>query len=97
MSSSYGQTSNAGNMQSTTGGFGEGATGVPNQVYDLVSVLYHCLESGSKYQQYVRDAQQSGNNDLAQFFQQLMQEDRQRAQRAQQLLGQISSSQTSTH
>ena len=35
-----------------------------------------------------RDAQQSGDNDLVQFFQQVQQQDKQRAQQAQQLLNQ---------
>jgi hypothetical protein len=70
---------------------GQGATGTPNFVYDLVSVFYHALESGNTIQQYIQDAQQSGNNDLVQFFQQVQQQDKQRAQQAQQILSKISS------
>jgi hypothetical protein len=87
-------TSSTPSTSSTSSAMGQGATGMPNYLYDLVSVLYHSLKSGTTNQKYLQDAQQSGNNDLVQFFQQLQQEDSQRAQRAQQLLGQqISSSQ----
>lgn len=73
----------------STAGSGQTSTGTPNEVYDLVSVLYHALESGATNAKYLQDAQQSGNNDLMQFFQQIQQEDSSRAQKAQQLLGQI--------
>ena len=69
---------------------GQGATGAPNHIFDLVSVLYHALEGGTTYQQYIQDAQQAGENDLVQFFQQCQQQDRQRAQQAQQLLQKVS-------
>lgn len=93
VSSGMGTTGTTGSTQ-TSGGMaqGQGATGTPNFVFDLVSVLYHSLESGSKIQQYIQDAQQSGNNDLVQFFQQVQQQDKQRAQQAQQILSKISSS-----
>jgi DNA-binding ferritin-like protein len=67
---------------------GQSATGTPNHIYDLTSVAYHSLESGWTCQQYIQDAQQAGENDLVQFFQQCQQADRQRAQQAQQLLQQ---------
>ncbi len=65
-------------------------TGVSNTYYDLVSVLYHALEASQTYASYIRDAQASGNQQLVQFFQQVQQEDNNRAQRAQQLLTQLS-------
>ena len=71
-------------MSSATG---QTQTTTPNHVYDLVSVLYHALESTTTNQKYVKDAQQAGNNDLVQFFQQIQQEDQKRADRAKQLLG----------
>lgn len=65
-------------------------TSVSNAYYDLVSVLYHALEASQTYATYIQDAQASGNQDLVQFFQQVQQEDNNRAQRAQQLLHQLS-------
>ena len=84
MSSSYGTTGTPG----TTGGMGQSVTGIPDHLFDLVSVLYHALKSGTTYQTYIQDAQQSGDKDLVQFFQQIQQQDKQRVQQAQQLLNQ---------
>lgn len=64
-------------------------TSVNNVLYDLTSVLYHTLEASQTYAAYIQDAQQSGNQQLMQFFQQLQQQDNQRAQQAQQLLSQM--------
>jgi len=64
----------------------EQKTGTSNQYYDLVSIMYHALKGATTYDKYIRDAEQRGDNELAQFFRQVQQEDRQRAQQAQQLL-----------
>lgn len=88
MSSSSGQ----GSMNQQTG------TGTPmtdpsqNLRYDLVSTLYHACQSNASIQQYIQDAKKLGNNDAAQFFQMVAQQDQQRAQQAQQLLFQLSGS-----
>jgi len=54
--------------------------------YDLVSVPYHALEGGATYDKYIQDAEQEGDQELAQFFRQVQQEDAQRAQQAKSLL-----------
>ncbi len=69
-------------------GSGSGSTGTDNVTFDLVSILYHSLEGAQKYDKYIQDAQQSGNNDLVQFFQQLKQQETQRAEQCKQFLGQ---------
>lgn len=61
-------------------------TSMPNEVFDLVSVLYFALEADFKHQRYIQDAQQAGDNDLVQFFQECQQHDRQLVQQARQLL-----------
>ncbi len=66
------------------------STSVSNTYYDLVSTLYHSLESAQTYATYVRDAQQSGDQNLAQFFQVLQQNANQQAQQAQQFLTRFS-------
>jgi rubrerythrin len=77
-------------------------TSMNNQAYNLVSVLYHTLQGSQTYSTYINDAQQAGDQQLAQFFQQLQQQDNQRAQQAQQMLaqrlgqGQMSESGTAT-
>ncbi len=63
-------------------------TGTRDVAYNLVSILYHALQGAEVYDQYIRDAEQQGNQDLAQFFRDTKEEDRRRADRAKQLLGQ---------
>jgi len=67
---------------------GERATGTPNTIYDLASVLYHTLEAGASYDQYVRDAEEAGDQELVEFFRVLREEDSRRADYAQELLAQ---------
>jgi hypothetical protein len=55
--------------------------------YDLVSVQYHALKGGQVYEQYKQDA--ADHEDVRAFFEQVQREDAQRAQRAHELLGQI--------
>jgi rubrerythrin len=96
MSSSTGQ----GNMgqQSSTSAQPQTQANDPlqNLQYDLVSTLYHACKSSKAIDQYIRDASQAGNNEAAQFFQMVAQQDQQRAQRAQELLNQLSGGSGST-
>ena len=70
---------------------GERATGTPNTIYDLSSVLFHALEGGASYDTYIEDAQREGDQELAEFFRQVRDEDSNRADRAQQLLAERTS------
>jgi hypothetical protein len=70
-----------------TEGRGERATGTPNTIYDLSSVLFHALEGGASYDQYVKDAEEAGDEELATFFIEVRDEDSMRAEEAQRLLG----------
>jgi rubrerythrin len=65
---------------------GQQATGTRDESYNLVSVLYHALQAAETYQQYIDDARSAGDEDLAGFFSDLQEQDRQRADRAKQLL-----------
>ena len=65
---------------------GQSSTGVHDLYYDLASVMYHALNGAQTYEQYARDAEQTGDNELAQFFRQAQQQDSQCAQMAMQLL-----------
>jgi hypothetical protein len=69
-----------------TEGRGERATGTPNTIYDLSSVLFHALEGGASYDQYIRDAEEAGDEELATFFIEVRDEDSMRAEEAQRLL-----------
>ncbi len=66
---------------------GEGKTGAADEHYNLVSVLYHALQGGEVYDQYIRDAEQAGDDELAGFFRDVQQEEKNRGQRAKSLLG----------
>jgi hypothetical protein len=64
----------------------ERATGTPNTIYNLASVLYHTLDAGTSYDQYLRDAEEAGDQELVVFFRVLRDEDSRRADYAQELL-----------
>ena len=72
------------------GGSGERATGTPNTIYDLSSVLFHALEGGASYDTYIEDAEREGDQELADFFRRVRDEDSLRADEAQRLLAERS-------
>ena len=53
-------------------------------VYDLVSVQYHALKAATTYGKYEQDAE--GHDDVQQFIRECREQDSQRAQRAHDLL-----------
>ena len=59
-------------------------TGTKDATYNLVSVLYHSLQGADLYGTYASDA--GGDQDLASFFREMQQQEKQRADRAKQLL-----------
>jgi rubrerythrin len=71
-----------------------GETGFSDVVFDLVSVQYHSLKAGHDYGQYVRDARNAGYDDIAEFFEQVMQQDSERAARCHEFLRKVDSSET---
>jgi hypothetical protein len=66
-----------------------GETGFSDLMFDLVSVQYHSLKAGHDYGQYVRDARNAGHDDVASFFEEIMQEDSRRAGRCHELLREL--------
>src|SRR5215218_6837309 len=74
----------------TAGGSGERATGTPNTIYDLSSVLFHALEGGASYDTYIEDAEREGDEELVDFFRRVRDEDSMRADEAQMLLAERS-------
>ena len=66
----------------------EHVTGTKDEHYNLVSVLYHTLQGAETYEQYIQDAQQAGDQELAQFLREVQTEDKRRAERAKELLRQ---------
>ena len=65
----------------------EAQTGTRDEHYNLISALYHLLEGASTCAQYVRDAEESGDQELAQFFRDWQDEQRNLSERAKNLLG----------
>ena len=66
-----------------------GETGFEDVFYDLVSVQYHSLKAGHDYGQYVRDARNAGQNEIADFFEKVMAEDSARAKQCHEFLLQV--------
>ena len=57
-----------------------------DQVYGLVSVLYHALQGVQACEQYVDDAERAGDDELVKFFEECRDQQQERAARAKQLL-----------
>lgn len=66
-------------------------TTTSNTYFDLVSVLYHALQEEQASSTYVQDAQQSGDQELVQFFGDVKQNASRQADRAKELLGHVKS------
>ena len=61
-------------------------TGMSDVTYTLVSVLYHTLQGIDVAEAYVEDAEDAGDEEVAGFLREMMEEDRKRADRARKLL-----------
>ena len=55
-------------------------------MYGLVSVLYHALQGVQACEQYIDDAERSGDDELVKFFEECRDQQNERATRAKQLL-----------
>ena len=66
-----------------------GETGFDDVTFDLISLQYHSLKAGHDYGQYVRDARNAGQDEVAEFFEQVMVDDSQRAHRCHEFLAQL--------
>ncbi|MFL6120106.1 acyl carrier protein [Actinophytocola sp.] len=69
-----------------------GETGFDDVSFDLISVQYHSLKAGHDYGQYVRDAENAGRQDIAEFFRKVMSEDSARAKQCHEFLRELSGS-----
>lgn len=61
-------------------------TAETDENYDLVSVLYHCLKAADACSQYVADAEDSGDEELVEFFESARQLQNRLAREARELL-----------
>ncbi len=57
-------------------------------VYDLVSIQYHALQGAETYDRYIEDAHD--HEDVAEFIREVQEQDKQRAIRCHELLGELS-------
>ena len=62
---------------------GQQATGTRDQTYDVISVLYHSLQGAETIQTYLQDAREG---EIRSFFEEALNQQRQLADRAKQLL-----------
>ena len=58
-------------------------------VYDLVTIQYHALKAAEATDKYLKDAE--GHEDVRAFFEEVARQDADRAVRAHQLLGRLTS------
>jgi hypothetical protein len=68
---------------------GTGETGFDDVTFDLISLQYRSLKAGHDYGQYVRDAENAGTQEIADFCKQVMDQDSQRAQKCHDFLAQL--------
>ena len=61
-------------------------TAETDENYDLVSVLYHCLKAADACTQYVADAEDAGDDELVEFFDNARQLQNRLASQARELL-----------
>ncbi|CEJ46400.1 hypothetical protein [Umezakia ovalisporum] len=61
-------------------------TGTKDEHFNLISVLYHALKCTACCETYINDAEQAGDGELVQFFQNIKQENQKTAERAKDLL-----------
>jgi hypothetical protein len=64
----------------------ESETGERDETYNLISVLYHALQGAETIRQYQQDTEQSGDEQLSQFFEETRQGYMEFAQQAKKLL-----------
>ena len=64
----------------------EHKTGMKDEVYNVVSALYHALQGGETCMQYLQDAQETGDQKLVQFFQEVQECHQHLATRAKEVL-----------
>ena len=65
---------------------GEQTTGVPDPHFNLISVMYHTLQAATLYDTYIQDAEEAGDQELAQFLRETQTAAKTTGQRAQALL-----------
>ena len=83
-------TTQTGTSESTTGTRGTQSTmgTMPDTTYNLISVMYHTLQGCETYEKYAQDAEQAGQQEIAQFFRETGRQFEQCAEHGKRLLAQ---------
>ena len=81
-----GQKTQGGNSMEQRGVGGSAGEAAPDELYGVVSVLYHALQGSQTYAQYGDDARKAGDEELVEFFETCRDEENGRAERARMLL-----------
>ena len=66
-------------------------TAADDIVYDIVSIQYHAMQATDSYTAYLDDAHAEEHSDVTEFIKECMQQDNWRAQRAHELLKDLTS------
>lgn len=61
-------------------------TSVPNENYDVISVLYHLLQSADTVEKYCDDAKKADDQELASFLTEVQENSNRLAEKAQEIL-----------
>lgn len=61
-------------------------TGTQDKTYDLLSLLYHTLQGAEALARYIADAERGGDDELAAFFRETLESERDLAERGKALL-----------
>lgn len=61
-------------------------TPLPNENYDVVSVLYHLLQGADTIETYCQDADSTNDQELTQFFREVQETNNRLAEKAQNIL-----------
>jgi hypothetical protein len=64
----------------------EPITGAHDEQYDLISVLYHATQGAWNYDHYIKDAEDQGDQELADFIRDVRDKNAEVAKRAKELL-----------
>ena len=67
-------------------GGSDSRTGTRDVEYNLISIAYHSLQGADTMDDYIRDAEGSGDQELAQFFRDAQEQNRKLGNRAKELL-----------
>jgi hypothetical protein len=63
-------------------------TGMKDKNYDLISVLYHCLQGAETSLTYIKDAEEANDKELVQYFKETQEQYRKIAEKAKNILAQ---------